>query len=80
MTHTYYRSFRVNMERGGCRELYDVSRDLTESYSVAERHPDVAGEMQARIQRARERFAPFKLGVPPFIQELHRKDLHKFQD
>lgn len=80
VTHTYYRSFRVNMERGGYRELYDVVRDVTESYSVAERHPDVAAEMQARIQRARERFAPFKLGVPPYIQELRRKGQHKFQD
>jgi arylsulfatase A-like enzyme len=80
VTHTYYRSLRINMERAGYSELYDVSRDITESYSVAERHQDIAAEMRTRIQRARERFAPFKRGVPPFIQELRKKGLHRFQD
>jgi arylsulfatase A len=80
VTHAYYRSFRVNMERAGYRELYDVARDATESYSVAERYPDVTADMQARLQRARDRFAPFRLGVPPYIQQLRRQGRHTLQD
>jgi hypothetical protein len=36
--------------------------------------------MQARLQRARETFAPFKRGVPPFIRELRKKGLARVQD
>jgi hypothetical protein len=68
------------MEKAGYPQLYDVTRDPGENYSVAERHPDVVRDMQARLQRARETFAPFKRGVPPFIRELRRKGLARVQD
>jgi hypothetical protein len=71
---------QVNMERQGYRELYDIAGDVTESYSVAQTHPDVATEMQGRIERARERFAPFRKGVPPYIQELVRSGAYRQQD
>jgi arylsulfatase A len=80
VTHTYYRGMQVNMERQGYRELYDIAADVTESYSVAETHPEVAAEMQERIARARERFAPFRKGVPPYIQELVRSGAYRPQD
>lgn len=45
-------------------QLYDVSRDIGESYSVADRQPQVLADMQRRMAEARKRFAPLKLGDP----------------
>lgn len=80
VTHTYYRGITINLERQGYAELFDVSRDVSESYSVAETFPEVAREMQARIARAREKYAPFRLGIPPFIQELMKQGQRRQQD
>jgi arylsulfatase A-like enzyme len=77
---TYYRSLMVDMERAGYAQLYEVSRDVGEDYSVAATHPDVTREMQARIERARETFAPFKRGMPPFIRELIERRQFRRQD
>lgn len=41
-------------------QLYDVLADPSESYSVADRFPDVLADMRARLSGARARFAPFK--------------------
>lgn len=41
-------------------QLYDMQADRSESYSAARSHPDVLADMQARFQRATERFAPLK--------------------
>jgi hypothetical protein len=46
-------------------QLYDMSVDPAENYSVADRHPDVLANMQARLAAARERFAPFKSATIP---------------
>jgi arylsulfatase A len=70
VTQTYYRSLKVDLERAGYQELYDMERDVAESYSVAETFPDVAHGMQERVGRARATFAPFKKGVPPFFHKL----------
>jgi arylsulfatase A len=80
VTQTYYRGLKVDLERAGYQELYDMARDIAESYSVAETFPDVALDMQTRLSRARDTFAPFKKGVPPFIQELMRRGTHRPQD
>lgn len=80
VTHSYYRGLFVNMERQGYAQLYDMSLDGPENYSVAERHPDVTADMQARIARAREKFAPYKKGMPPFIRELISKGRFRMQD
>ncbi len=77
---TYYRSLMVDMERAGYAQLYDVSRDVGENYSVAATHPEVTREMQARIERARETYAPFKRGMPPFIRELINRRQFQHQD
>ena len=45
-------------------QLYDMSADVAQNYSVAERHPDVVREMERRIAQARTTFAPFKRGDP----------------
>lgn len=46
-------------------QLYDMSVDQAENYSVADRHPDVLADMQARLAAARKRFAPFKSATIP---------------
>ncbi|MGE5594863.1 MAG: hypothetical protein ACM3S1_02370, partial [Hyphomicrobiales bacterium] len=80
ITHSYYRGLTLDFERRGYPQLYDMSRAEPESYSVAETYPDVTRDMQDRVQRGREAFAPFKRGVPPFILEMIRKGQQRFQD
>lgn len=46
-------------------QLYDVAADPSESYSLADRYPEVLAEMRARLARGRERFAPFKSKTIP---------------
>jgi arylsulfatase/uncharacterized sulfatase len=53
---------------------------VTESYSVAETYPDVALDMQTRLKRARETYAPFKRGIPPFFEELRKRGRLRRQD
>lgn len=43
-------------------QLYDLTTDPAENYSVADRHPEVLADMRARLDRARATFAPFKRG------------------
>jgi arylsulfatase A-like enzyme len=77
---TYYRGITANFERGGYPQLYDMRRDVGENYSVAASHPDVTREMQMRLQRARETYAPFKRGVPPFIVEMMKRRQFRQRD
>lgn len=46
-------------------QLYDLSADQSESYSVADRHPDVLADMRARLAAARDRYARFKSPAIP---------------
>jgi arylsulfatase A-like enzyme len=80
VTHTYYRGIRIDLERQGYPELFDMSRDISESYSVAASCPDVAAGMRARIAHARETFAPFRRGIPPFIRKLMETGAARPQD
>lgn len=45
-------------------QLYDMSADPSQSYSVAEGHPDVLAEMQRRLADASDTFRTFKRGDP----------------
>jgi len=56
----YYRYGIISLEGRGYPQLYDMSADEPENYSVATRHPDVLAELQARLASARQTFAPFK--------------------
>jgi arylsulfatase A-like enzyme len=80
VTQTYYRGLKIDFERAGYHELYDMSQDISESYSVAESYPDETLHLQSRIKQAREVFEPFKRGVPPFIRELMQRGAHRRQD
>jgi arylsulfatase A len=64
----YFRGFLMPYVQYGYDDLlFDLSIDPSESYSVAENHPDVVAEMRDRLKRAQERFAPFrhKPAAPP---------------
>ncbi len=80
VSHTYYRGITVNMGKAGFVELYDMARDISESYSVAETYPDITADMQMRLKRARETYAPFKKGMPAFIKELIASGRFRRQD
>jgi arylsulfatase A-like enzyme len=77
---SYYRALTVSFERDGFRQLYDMTRDAAESYSVAETYPDVTEDMQTRLRRARERYAPFKRGVPQYFEQMRRQGRFRRQD
>lgn len=47
-------------------QLYDVSADPSESYSVHQRYPDVLAEMRRKLADARAVFGPLKKGMPAF--------------
>jgi len=51
-------------------QLYDIAADPSESYSLADRHPDVLEDMRARFAAAKKRFAPFKKGVPEVFRNF----------
>lgn len=59
----YFRG-RLFPTDGKYPQLYDIARDISESYSVADRHPQVVAEMQARLASARERYARFRTPAP----------------
>jgi uncharacterized sulfatase len=47
-------------------QLYDMTVDPQEQYSMADRYPRVLAEMRERLADARRRFAPFKSAeIPP---------------
>jgi arylsulfatase A len=74
IANDYYRAFgSFNIESRGYPQLYDMSASDAEDYSVADRHPDVLAELQRRMARAREQFAPLKIpGVAEAWQESLR--------
>lgn len=56
----YFRGYHMDIQTRGYPQLYDIQADPTESYSLAAREPVVLKDMQARLQRAREMFAPLR--------------------
>ena len=61
----YWRGGMMNYRKMGYDELYEITVDPSESYSVSDRYPDVVKNMRARLERARTAFAPFKHDGPP---------------
>jgi arylsulfatase A-like enzyme len=72
----YYRSLRAPLDAFGLHELYDVQVDPGENYSVDAIYPEVAADLQRRLAKAREDFAPMKQKeIPPIflkIQDMAR--------
>ncbi len=60
----YYRGVEAPLDTPGrddWDQLIDLARDPAESYDVSSRRPDILADMKARIERARAKFAPFKV-------------------
>lgn len=60
----YYRGRRFPTDQK-YPQLYDLTTDPSESYSVADRYPDVLADMRRRLADARARFAPYKSAEIP---------------
>lgn len=62
----YFRGFLMPYTHFGYDDLlFDLSVDPAESYSVAQRHPDVVADMRGRLKRAQDQFAPLKHKAAP---------------
>jgi arylsulfatase A len=62
---TYYHGVlaQISVRKQGLTDslqLYDMAHEFAEEYSAASHHPEVVKDMQARLQRARDRFAPLR--------------------
>jgi arylsulfatase A len=56
----YYRNYLLDLPSRGYPQLYDMERDPGESYSVADRHPEVVADLTARMNAARAALAPLR--------------------
>ena len=60
VTADFYRNLLLDLPSRGYPQLYDLSRDPSESYSLADRHPDVVADLTARIDAANRRLAGYR--------------------
>lgn len=58
----YYRGPLMGLDARGYPQLYDMTRDSSESYSVAAREPQMLATMRDRIAAARATFGPLATG------------------
>jgi len=66
----YYRGGLLGLEHRGYPQLYDMTADPTESYSMASREPAVLRDMRARLARARSEFEPLRTEPNSSIVEI----------
>jgi len=66
-TRTHYRTALASLENVGYPQLYDVSKDISENYSVASLYPDALADMQERMTVARAQFGPLKAKQIPKV-------------
>jgi uncharacterized sulfatase len=59
-THYRDRVFHLDRSEYGA-QLFDLAADMSESYNVAMRHPDIVADMQRRLDAARQEFEPMKI-------------------
>ncbi len=65
----YWRGGITDFSNRKYKQLFDATTDISESYSLADTHPDVLLDMQTRFKQARETYAPFKKGVPAYYKK-----------
>jgi arylsulfatase A len=65
----YWRGGITNFSNRKYKQLFDATTDISESYSLADTHPDVLLDMQTRLKQARETYAPFKKGIPAYYKK-----------
>ena len=66
-TRTHYRTALASLENVGYPQLYDVSKDISENYSVASLYPDALSDIQKRMNAARAQFGPLKAKQIPKV-------------
>ncbi|MCC7266967.1 MAG: sulfatase [Caulobacteraceae bacterium] len=67
VVRSYYRTHDVPLDAFNYPLLFDLAQDPGENYSVRRSHPDVAEEMQGRLERARAALEPLAEAFPPHI-------------
>ena len=78
-TRSHYRGALASTENVGYPQLYDVSKDISENYSVAALYPEALADMQERMKAARARFGPLKAKQPPKVFRDRMQQLLKDQ-
>ncbi|MDZ4761182.1 MAG: sulfatase [Alphaproteobacteria bacterium] len=65
VVRSYYRTISASLDSPGRDRaiLVDLASDPEEAYDVSSRHPDILADMKVRLERARAKFAPFKVHV-----------------
>ncbi|MBK5265552.1 MAG: sulfatase [Alphaproteobacteria bacterium] len=66
-TRSHYRGSLASTENVGYPQLFDISKDISENYSVAQVYPDALADMQERMKAARAQFGPLKAKQPPKV-------------
>ncbi len=69
VNENYWRGGITHFSNRQYKQLFDATNDISESYSIADRYPDVLLDMQTRLKQAQETYAPFKKGVPPYYKK-----------
>ena len=64
---SHYRGALAATENVGYPQLYDVSKDISENYSVAKVYPAALADMQERMKAARTQFGPLKAKQIPKV-------------
>jgi uncharacterized sulfatase len=59
----YYRNFGRVAENAEYPQLYDMTKDDPEHYSVAQRHPEVLQDLRGRFARAQAELEPLGTGI-----------------
>jgi len=78
-TRSHYRGALASTENVGYPQLYDVSKDISENYSVAAIQPAALADMQGRMKAARAKFGPLKAKQPPKVFRDRMQQLLKEQ-
>jgi hypothetical protein len=63
----------------GYPQLFDIGKDISESYSVAKVQPEALADMQERMKAARAQFGPLKAKQPPKVFRDRLQQLLKEQ-
>jgi len=74
-TRSHYHGSLASTEDKGYPQLFDVSKDISESYSVAGLHPETLADMQQRMKAARAQFGPLKAKLPKVFRDRLQQQL-----
>jgi hypothetical protein len=66
-TRSHYHGSLATTEDKGYPQLFDVSKDISESYSLAGLQPAALADMQVRMKAARAQFGPLKARQLPKV-------------